>query len=342
MVATDFIKDNLTKDKIVDILVSNGASHVNYFSDSMHCTCPIHKGDNPTGFTWNFSNNLWYCHTGDCGGGDIFDLIASLYEYEHGVEFVQIVQKTAEILGISIEGLDIIEIDTDRRRETKEWLQYISKKNMKEIINKEYDLRKLGSLYKINNYRNIPSYVLHEFGVCYAKDMNRICFTIKDMENKIIGASLRRIEESDKGKWIHRPKSIRTGETLYNIDRCIQNGFREVYIVEGIIDVLVLYSLGVCNVIATFGANLTIEQLLIIVSHFDFVHLMYDNDKKGILANIKAINMLKNVMNIDVIVPTGKDAGELTSIDEFNSFTKYKYYEYEPYIKSLEGEKNGK
>src|SRR5258707_8280495 len=41
------------------------------------CACPIHGGDNPTGFSaWKKGGESWRwkCFTGDCGSGDVLDL----------------------------------------------------------------------------------------------------------------------------------------------------------------------------------------------------------------------------------------------------------------------------
>jgi hypothetical protein len=67
MNANSFIKDNLTKEQIQFLLESNGAKHIQDLSGSFRCTCPIHKGDNPTAFTWDYTNGLWFCFTGSCG-----------------------------------------------------------------------------------------------------------------------------------------------------------------------------------------------------------------------------------------------------------------------------------
>ena len=71
--------------------------------DSIRSCCEIHKGNNPTAFVWNKTNNLWYCYTGNCGGGDIFTLIEKM----DGVKFTEAVSIAAKILGISIDGMEI-------------------------------------------------------------------------------------------------------------------------------------------------------------------------------------------------------------------------------------------
>lgn len=44
-------------------------------------TCPIHKGDNPTGFAVYDAagKQMWKCFSGDCGGGDVVDFVMAVY-----------------------------------------------------------------------------------------------------------------------------------------------------------------------------------------------------------------------------------------------------------------------
>lgn len=40
--------------------------------------CPIHGGDNKSAFDVTGDRQLWKCHTGDCGGGDIFTFVEKM------------------------------------------------------------------------------------------------------------------------------------------------------------------------------------------------------------------------------------------------------------------------
>lgn len=40
--------------------------------------CPVHGGDNPTGFSVNDTSGLWHCYSGSCGGGSVVDFIVSM------------------------------------------------------------------------------------------------------------------------------------------------------------------------------------------------------------------------------------------------------------------------
>ena len=92
-------------------------------------------------------------------------------------------------------------------------------------------------------------------------------------------------------------------------------------------DCINLVSQGIENVVATFGANLTLEQTLLLVTYFDEVVLMYDNDKAGRNATVKAMDKLKKLFSVKVCEYEGKDPGELKISDDTLSIIEW--YEYE-------------
>ena len=163
-------------------------------------------------------------------------------------------------------------------------------------------------------------------GVTYLKNINRVCFAIKNDKGVTVGASLR-AGADETPKWLHRPRNIKTRNLLYNLDNVIRSGVRTVFVVEGLMDCINLVAQGIENVVATFGANLTLEQTLLLVSYFDEVVLMYDNDKAGQSATVKAIERLKKLFSVKVCVYPGKDPGELNLLED--KINLIEWYEYE-------------
>ena len=43
--------------------------------DTLRGPCPLHGGDNPTAFSVNLRRDLWRCFTGECGAGDVVELV---------------------------------------------------------------------------------------------------------------------------------------------------------------------------------------------------------------------------------------------------------------------------
>lgn len=317
-----FIKDSITVEMFLGLLESSGARNLRKIGDIYRCTCPLHGGDNDTAFTFNPENMLFNCFT-ECGGGDIFDFIAMKNDIDIDENFKTVIKLTCDEFGINIDNLSLEDVNLSYRKDMIEYIKYINGKN--EIYNNPYDLSLLGRRFFINEYRGLNKEFLINYGVSFANDLNRVCFEIKDENNVVIGASLRTVK-NDSIKWLHRPKSIKTGRILYNLFDVIQKGYKSVYIVEGIMDCLNLINIGIENVVCSFGARLTKEQILLLVKHFDEVILAFDNDKAGIDARNKAIQKISKLINTSVLVYEAKDCGELRK-EDLSNIKILKWYE---------------
>lgn len=314
---TDKIKESIDETSIKNLLSILGATHIKMYGKQIRCTCPIHKGDNSTAFVWNLESNLWYCHTSSCGGGDIFDLVAKVYDYDLEEEFMKCLKDVCTLLNIDISKEDLnVKVNRDLK-ETREFI----KKQLEKLNKKEhnrFDLSLLGTLKDIKKYNNFDESFLKENEIKYSIEMSRVIFPIKDENGIIIGASCRRTKKEEAVKWLHRPKGIYTGSILYNLNNVIGK-FTLVFVVEGITDCLNLKRIGIENVVCTFGARITDEQKNMLMKYFEGIILAFDNDKAGQEATEKCkplrfvFNLYK--LNLD---EKYKDVGEIEDIEEFN------------------------
>lgn len=322
MSAVDFIRESITEQMFVEVIKNRGSRNFRKLGDVYRGTCPIHNGDNDTAFIFDPTKMLFNCFT-ECGGGDCFDFVAMIYDIDIEKEFIKVINLTALEFGINIDGIELKDITHSYKSETIEYLKYVNGKE--EIYNLPYDLSHLGERFPINSYRGIDKDTLNRLNIFFYKDLNRIGFTIHNLEGEIIGSSLRAVGE-EKPKWVHRPKSIKTGRIFYNFRNVIDKGFREVIVVEGIMDCLNLIRQGIENVICAFGARITDEQRMLLIKYFEVVVLGFDNDKAGIIATNKAINKLKKIMIVKVLMYDKKDPGELDlSVDIIDVINWYDY-----------------
>lgn len=322
MSAVDFIRESITEQMFVEIIKNRGSRNFRKVGDVYRGTCPIHNGDNDTAFIFDPSKMLFNCFT-ECGGGDCFDFVAMVNDIDIEKEFINVINLTAKEFGINIDGIELKDLTHSYKSETIEYLKYVNGKE--EIYNLPYDLAHLGEKFALNSYRGIDKDTLAKFGIFFYKDLNRIGFTIKDINGEIIGSSLRAVGE-ETPKWVHRPKNIKTGRIFYNFENVINKGFREVIVVEGIMDCLNLASQGIENVVCAFGARITDEQKMLLIMYFDTVILAFDNDKAGFLATEKAIKKLSKIICLKVLMYDKKDPGELNlSVDLIDFLNWYDY-----------------
>lgn len=278
--------------------------------NSYRACCPIHRGNNPTSFVLRKDNGLFYCHAG-CGGGDIITFI----ELMENVDFNHAVNKLSEILGVNVKDINFNEHDNILEENALKWIEFV--KNLHNNKIEEYTIPDI-KLYNIKSYRNFTTDTIEYFGLKYAENFpiinskgetktlnKRLVFPIY-FNNKLVGVTLRRINNKDNPKWLHQPTSIKTGHILYNYDNI--QPFKPIIIVEGILDVWKYHQLGITNVIATFGANLTKEQEKLLIKKTDTVILSYDNDDAGNKATQKVIEQLRYKTNLHQInLPDGLD-----------------------------------
>lgn len=105
--------------------------------------------------------------------------------------------------------------------------------------------------------------------------------------------------------------------TLYNYDRVVKRGHRDVVVVESPMSVAkaeTFFDLGAThfgNVVGSFGAAITNQQLEYL-KNFDSVTVYFDADAAGYKGALKAYNQLKNSVKVFLIPPlTSEDLSDL-------------------------------
>jgi len=290
-------------------------NNIKIYGNTIRAACKIHNGNNPTAFVVNLDNNLWYCHTGDCGGGDVFTLVEKLER----VSFKQAVKIIAEILSIDIANMDIAERQLDYIKEMQTWLKLMKEKkgNVKYtpyIPN--------GTFEPLTTFRDFNVDTINFHKASFAKEIfaissenkmftlyNQICIPLfyKEMQ---IGISLRKTNQDKMPKWIHQPPNIATRNLLYNFDNVKTQ--TNIVVVEGIFDVWAFHEIGF-PAVATFGAHMTNHQYKKLFKTGANIIFCYDNDNAGRIATEKAYEKFKNKANMYKInLPDDQDPSSIT------------------------------
>lgn len=310
----DKIKGTMNKEKWKEILGKLGCKKIDELGKELRSSCPIHKGDNSSAFVVNTETNLWFCFTRCLVGGDIFDLVDAIYNPPN---FKSNIVMCCDLLGLSFTNEELNSIVDRDLREQREFVQRMIA-NTKKKQNNKYNLELLGTHRKINNYRGFDSETLDNHGITFIEELNRVSFPIKDENGVLVGSSCRTINK-EVPKWKHYPPSISTGLLLWGLDT-INKTYDVCFIVEGIIDVLNLRKLGIQNVVCSFGANITKQQIeLLIKKGITNIVLMYDNDLAGNKATEKFIDKYRYYFNVKVadLEEIGvNDPGEIKTMEQ--------------------------
>ena len=289
------------------VLKHYGESEIQDFGDTLRLGCPIHGSSNPTSFVIHKDNKLWYCHSTCHTGGDLIDFVMQMDD----VDFVTARDKIKQITGSNIttnEHKDAIQINTEK------FIKATQKHTTNDVL--PYDMPNV-KLVPLKTFRGMDEQTVKHFEVSYAevfpiensqgKHVNlydRLVFPIYS-NNQLVGVSLRRVNNKDFAKWYHVPKGLHVGNILYNFDAITP--FNDIYVVEGITDVLKLHSIGLKNTVCTFGANLSNQQEKLLLQVAENVVLCYDGDTAGKTGMEKIRERLKYKVNLFIVDLEGGD-----------------------------------
>jgi len=189
---------------------------------------------------------------------------------------------------------------------------------------KTFDKDLLLKLKKDHQYwidRNVSAETIESFQgglASLGKMKNRYVFPIFNSKTEIIGFSGRDITNESKIKWKHLgDKSSWCYPTFLNIENLKSE--KQVFLIESIGDCLSLWDAGIKNTIVTFGLDVSISILnLLLKLDPDKINISFNNDSQknnaGNQAADKAFNKLSRYFDrkqLNISLPTKKDFGEM-------------------------------
>lgn len=287
----------------------------NYFG-----VCPFHDDTNPS-MSVSPSRQIYKCFS--CGAtGTVFKFIM---DYEN-ISFMEAVKKVADLGGIAVNigkihkkktntelhqiydlslKFYINNLNTAQGREAKE---YLNKRNISEDIIKEFQIGlalKKDTLSKILIKKFKPEDVLksglvgkNDYGY-YDLFYERIMFPLYDLDGNPVAYSGRIYNRQDNSKYFNTIETeiFKKGELLYNYHRAKDEARRKnkVLIMEGFMDVIRAYTIGVKNVVATMGTAVTEVQANLIKRMAKEIILCFDGDEAGAKATMSCSNELLKI-----------------------------------------------
>ena len=134
-------------------------------------------------------------------------------------------------------------------------------------------------------------------GKKYDRFRGRVMFPIYSISGRVLGFSGRVLtSEKQAAKYVNSPDS-----EIYNKSRILYGLYQartaiakadKCYLVEGNVDVISMHQSGVENTVASCGTSLTTEQIRLIKRYTQNVTVLYDGDKAGVKAALRAIDLL--------------------------------------------------
>lgn len=311
------------KVNIVDVIASYlpiEQKGKNYFA-----ICPFHDDHNPS-MSISPEKQIYTCFV--CGAsGNVFNFVMN---YEK-ISFTAAVKKVAEIAGINID-INITEtknsVNNKYQREYKIFdiinkyyqnnlksvygakaIEYLKNRKFNDEIIKEFQVGLSlndNVVEKLLSSKGYDSSELVDIGLCGKKDnfyydifRNRIMFPLENEDGNVIGFSGRIYNGEDENKYLNSKESVifKKGKLLYNYKRAFNfaREKKQIIVVEGFMDVIRLYSIGIKNVVATMGTAITNDHANLIRKLSKNVVLCFDGDKAGEKATKSALEVLESI-----------------------------------------------
>ncbi len=179
--------------------------------------------------------------------------------------------------------------------------------------------QKLSAEYNEENLLKSGLFNPSEGEMIYDAFQGRIIFPLSDEYGRIIAFSGRIWTKKDQeNKQLAKYKNSRStpifnkSYELYHLDqaKATIKKQREVYLMEGFLDVIAAHRAGIENAVASMGTALTQEHVGHLSKFCKKVVLTYDGDKAGQSATMKALDELQN-FQIDIVkLPDNMDPDE--------------------------------
>jgi DNA primase len=144
-------------------------------------------------------------------------------------------------------------------------------------------------------------------GGSYDRFRGRLMFPVIDAQGRPVAFGGRVLDPEGEPKYLNSPETAAytKGRHLYGLnltrDEIRRQGFA--ILVEGYLDLIVPYQIGVRNVVASLGTALTPEQVKLIARFARKVVVNYDGDRAGVQAAKRAIEtILAEDLEVKVLV----------------------------------------
>ena len=316
--------------------------------------CPFHTEKTPS-FTVSVQKQIFYCFGCQTGG----NVISFVKEHE-GKSFIETIEWLAARVNITLPNQDAGESAHRKRVATLEDLnrfaveyyhrqlltervseharQYLNHRGVHPKTLRAFQLGYAASgrreLVKVATDKDFTIQQLVDAGLIKDEDRgpqdrfwNRILFPIQNERGAPVGFGGRALSEEHQPKYLNSPATVLYDKSkiLYNLDKARQPIYKQqrVLLVEGYMDVLMLYQAGVENVVASSGTSLTEDHARLLKRFTPEVIIVYDGDASGFQAAQRGLHqLLAEDLRVRIaLLPAGEDPDSFTRQHGAEAFT---------------------
>jgi DNA primase len=341
----EFIEQLLSRVEIVELIDSRVTlrkkSGNNYFA-----CCPFHNEKNPS-FSVSQNKQFFYCF--GCGAhGNAIDF---LIQYDH-FSFPEAVKALAKQVGLEVPNqaysadktasqqtlYDLLEqvasyyqTQLKQHPDAKRVVEYLKKRELSGAVAKDFSvgfapagwdniLQALGKTAEIRQQLfNTGMLIKKDDGGFYDRFRDRIMFPIRDKRGRIIGFG-GRIIDAGEPKYLNSPETpiFQKGHELYGLYQTLQahRQLARIIVVEGYMDVIALFQLGINYAVATLGTATSASHLERLFRQTSEIIFCFDGDEAGKNAAWRALQVTLPLMRDGIqirfmFLPDGEDPDSL-------------------------------
>ena len=350
----NFIDELLTRTDIIDVidayvpLKKAGKNH--------KACCPFHEEKTPS-FNVNQDKQFYYCFGCTASGTAITFLMEHLrigfveaiedLASRAGMEIPREAYNSGDSSSVSNKLYELLESITEyytnelkNNKNTNNIINYIKKRNINNETRVEFELgfAPPGWDNLVSNFGKSKEtikllvdagvIIKNDRGSYYDRFRNRLIFPIRDQRGRVIGFG-GRVLGDETPKYLNSPETqiFQKGRELYGLfqARKASRDLKEIYIVEGYMDVIALAQFGIKNVVATLGTAATFEHIGKLFRITNKLIFCFDGDKAGKKAAWRALenslSLLKNGRQVYFIfLPNNEDPDTFVNKNGKNAF----------------------
>jgi DNA primase len=273
------------------------------------CPLPTHTSrQSRQSFSVNLSLQVWSCHSASCIaargghiGGHVIDLVAIM-----------------ERCGLREAGLRLQDWFSVRASHPAPAPPAIVSSAAEPNRPLGFALQRIDTRHPYLAQRGISPATARLFGVgMYGGSgflAGRCVIPIRDEKSQLVAYAGRAVGgEEPKYRF---PAGFRKSQVLFNLDRAIATGGRNVIVVEGFFDALKVHQAGHPAVVGLMGTSFSQRQSELLLSHFARVTVMLDGDETGWRAGEVIAQLLKpKVPVVKVELPNRVQPDQLSSAE---------------------------
>ena len=256
------------------------------------CPLPTHTSrQSRQSFSVNLSLQVWSCHSASCIaarggriGGHVIDLVAILERC------------SLREAGLRLQDWFSVRTSHPTPACAPEMASSAAEPNRP----LGFALQRIDTRHAYLAQRGISPAIARLFGVgMYGGNgflAGRCVIPIRDEKSQLVAYAGRAVNgEEPKYRF---PAGFRKSQVLFNLDRAMQTGSRNVIVVEGFFDALKVHQAGHPAVVALMGSSFSQRQSELLLSHFASITLMLDGDETGRRAVEVIAQVLKPKMSV--------------------------------------------